>query len=329
MTKLDGLSVKREIVGRRVKDSERLALLSGFVRACFSVVRRGGECDLCLECRTDFVRDYVAALMMEQFKITPSARGGVSRISGIDGNGGAEIEVVSPAEKNALVYVGSDKLLRALNVINPNADGFELAPMNSGAFGEAGCYVRGLFLGCGSISVPAVENADKQRSGGYHLEFSFTGNDAASDLCGILGEYDIYANVTLRAEKFVVYVKGGESVSDCLALIGAEKTVLKLNETMAVLAVKGDVTRRNNCDLANMNRAIDASVGIINAIDAIDRKVGLKTLDKKLYEAAIARRENPDSSIGSLAALLGISKSGLKHRLDKIAEIAADADKEE
>lgn len=324
MTKTDGLSVKREIAGRKVKENERLALLSGFVRACFSVVRRGGESELCLECRTDFVREYISALMMEQFKITPSVRGAVSKISD---SGGDEIEVVSPAEKNALMYVGSDKLLRALRVIDPDAEGFELQPMKRGTFGAEGCYVRGVFLGCGSLSTPNADSADKHRSGGYHLEFSFNGNDAASDLCGILGEFGIYANVTLRAEKFVVYVKGGESVSDCLALVGAEKTVLKLNETMAVLAVKGNVTRRNNCDLANMNRAIDASIGIIGAIDTIDKRVGLKTLDAKLYDAAVARRDNPDASIGSLAEIMGISKSGLKHRLDKIAEIAAEMGK--
>ena len=52
---INGHEVKREIVAKRYKDSDRLALLSGFVRVSFSVLRRGGERHLVLDCQTDFV----------------------------------------------------------------------------------------------------------------------------------------------------------------------------------------------------------------------------------------------------------------------------------
>ncbi|MDE6618222.1 MAG: sporulation regulator WhiA, partial [Clostridiales bacterium] len=54
----------------------------------------------------------------------------------------------------------------------------------------------------------------------------------------------------------------------------------------------------------------------------ISDKQGLDTLHPKLVEAADARVNSPEATLGDLAFELGISKSGLKHRFDKIIEIA-------
>ncbi len=50
MPKISGLDVKREIIEKRPRDGERLALLSGFTRVAFSLFKRGGSIDLWLDC---------------------------------------------------------------------------------------------------------------------------------------------------------------------------------------------------------------------------------------------------------------------------------------
>ena len=47
----------------------------------------------------------------------------------------------------------------------------------------------------------------------------------------------------------------------------------------------------------------------------------LENLPAKLKESAKARQENPDASLGELAEIVGISKSGMNHRLKKLEEI--------
>lgn len=75
MPKISGLDVKREIIEKRPREGERLALLSGFTRVAFSLLKRGGSVDLWLDCQSAAVREYIASLMMEQFKITPVPSG--------------------------------------------------------------------------------------------------------------------------------------------------------------------------------------------------------------------------------------------------------------
>lgn len=158
------------------------------------------------------------------------------------------------------------------------------------------------------------------------MEFSFVSESIADELTALLAERDVTMRKMVRADRFVVYAKDSESVSNCLALMHADKTVLKLVDTVVTLSMKKDINRRNNCDLANMTRTANAAVDVTKAIDIIDKAVGLDTLDPKLVEAADARKNSPDLSLGDLAFELGISKSGLKHRYDKIIEIAQKLD---
>lgn len=299
MPKLNAPDVKREITQKRVKEGdERLALLSGFVRGCLSVIwRGGGALELCLDCQLSFVRDYISALMMAQFKVKPTV------------------------EKNSLIFADCEKLLRAMSITEANSR-FELRGIDASFRENAPFYVRGMFLGCGSLSVPSAEDALSHKSGGYHLDFSFSSEMLADELIAFLGEQGITAHKSVRAERYVVYVKDGESVSDCLALMGAERAVLELNNAMAAFSVKSSAVRRTNCDIANINRTAQAAVTLLAAIDFIDEKQGLDTLGKKLESAALARREDPQAPLSVVAERLGISKSGLKHRFDNIIAAA-------
>lgn len=312
---INAQEVKREIIVKRYKDADRLALLSGFVRVSFSVLRRGGERHLVLDCQTDFVRDFIASLMMEQFKVQPVP----SREHRVDGDTPDFMRNIEPLQnKSELRFCDCDKLLGALYILDGD-DYSSIGGIDPRFEKNAAAYVRGAFLGCGSLSVPKI---DGQKSGGYHLEFALGSEQLADGFTELLRGFGITIKKRTRAEKCVLYAKDGDAVSDCLALLGADKTTLEFNNTVAYFDLRDDVNRRNNFDMANMNRSVNAAVDVAGAIETIKENTGLDALDAKLKAAALARLENPEMTLGALAELMGISKSGLKHRYDKIVEIA-------
>lgn len=168
-------------------------------------------------------------------------------------------------------------------------------------------YLKGLFLGSGSMSTVRK----------YHLEMSFSNSEMAGDVVDLLHRYDITAHYSKRKERHIVYIKSAEAISDFLALIGASKAVLELNNTAALRYVNTCTNRRINCDLANADKVVEASM---KQIDAINKVIGL--LSGVLYDTARVRLNNPDVGYEGLAELLGVSKSCVKYRLKKITELA-------
>ncbi len=173
-------------------------------------------------------------------------------------------------------------------------------------------YLRGAFLGAGNVSLKA----------GYHLEFSLSNADFAQDLAALLESEGIDSKTTIRNGKYVVYVKDNESVSDCLALMGASKAVLQLNDEYSVRDMRKYTNRISNCDIANLNKTVEASVRQCEDIRLIDRKLGLSSLNSKLSVVAQARLDNPDESFAFLASQLALPKSTIKNRLNKLSAIA-------
>lgn len=171
-------------------------------------------------------------------------------------------------------------------------------------------YLKGLYLGCGSFSVTKK----------YHLEMSFSTFDMANDVCALIGDYDIAVHLTERKERYVVYIKSIDAISDFFALIGAPKAVLELANMAALRSVNSETNRRINCDLANADKVVETSMRQIEAIGKIINTVS----DERLLAAANVRIEHPDLSYEGLAELLGVSKGCIKYRLGKLMELALD-----
>ncbi len=303
MPTISGLDVKKEITQQKLRNDEREALIAGFVRSCMSLsISLRSGLTLGLDCQTDFVREYIAAAMLRQFKMRPKS------------------------DESEFVYADCEKLLRMLGIFDPESDSYEVVSIPD-RYGELiHAFVRGMFLGCGSFSVreaAADADAEGKTGGGYHLEFSVVSESLADELTDLLFKCGITVHKMMRSDKYVVYAKDSENVCNCLALMRLDNLVLKLTDTVITLSFKKDVNRRINCELANMTRTANAAVDVSEAIEYIDKVSGLDTLSPKLLEAADARRNSPDKTLSELAYELGISKSGLKHRYDKIVDIAA------
>lgn len=126
--------------------------------------------------------------------------------------------------------------------------------------------------------------------------------------------------------KYSIYIKEGEEISKFLALIGANKAVMKFEDVRVQKEMKGKVNRLVNCETANLNKTINASIEQIAAIRKLQKTGKFNKLNDNLKEIANLRLENPDMPLVDLGKLLKnpVGKSGVNYRLKKIMEIAND-----
>lgn len=174
------------------------------------------------------------------------------------------------------------------------------------------CYLRGAFLGGGFLSLGKNN----------HMEFAFTGEVLRDGVAELLAPVSGGAGRGVRGGKYTLYIKSKEKISDVLVYMGATKAALAVQEELVNSYMGKRATAAQNCDVANIDRAVEAAVRQIEDISYIDRRIGLETLGEKLATTAHLRASAPEMSMGELAEMLGVSKSCVSHRLARITETA-------
>ncbi len=176
-------------------------------------------------------------------------------------------------------------------------------------------YIRGTFLGSGSINHP-----DR----GYHLEITCDREEYAQQLLSFFQSFQLNCNIMYRKHSYVIYFKSSEDIATFLNLIGAHTALLKFEDYRVMKNIKNDVNRRVNCETANLDKTITASMQQIDDIELITASRGIDTLPKSLQEIAQLRISHPDLSLKELGQLLNppLSKSGVNGRLRRIAQAA-------
>lgn len=180
---------------------------------------------------------------------------------------------------------------------------------------EKKAFIRGSFMGGGSMNNP--ENK-------YHLEISISSNENLEIIKKLLLDVGIEFKTLIFDKKFFLYLKDGEEISRFLAYIGANRAVMQFEDIRIQREMRGKVNRIVNCESANLNKTINASIEQIAAIKKLQQEKKFNKLDEKLKEIAILRLENPDVSLIELGKMLKepLGKSGVNYRLKKIMEIA-------
>ena len=174
-------------------------------------------------------------------------------------------------------------------------------------------FMRGLFMGAGSINNPEKK---------YHLECKTKEINSAKSIVEILKLNDI----NFKQRENTLYIKEGEEISKFLAFIGAAKSVMKFEEIRVERHMNNKVNRLVNCETANLNKVLNASVEQINAIKKLKENGKFEKLDDGLKEIANLRIENPDIPLVELGKKLSIpiGKSGVNYRLKKIVKLAEE-----
>ena len=180
--------------------------------------------------------------------------------------------------------------------------------------------IRGAYLGAGSINNP--ENT-------YHLEIRLRKKEYSDLIMKGLNEFDIKCNDIEKNKEFTVYLKDGEEISKILALFGANKSVLKYEEIRVQREMNNKINRIVNCETANMNKTMNASIEQIETIRKLKKSGEFEKMEETLKEIAELRLKNPSAGLTELGKMLKtpIGKSGVNYRLKKIMEIGKINDK--
>ena len=175
--------------------------------------------------------------------------------------------------------------------------------------------VRGAFLGAGSINNPSRT---------YHLEINLSTKSNMEFLDEILKQCNIRCKKLENNNS--IYLKDGEEISAIIALFGASSSVLKFEDIRVQKEMNGKVNRIVNCQSANLNKTLNASVEQIDAIRRLQQSNKFNNLDDNLKEIALLRLEYPDMSLVELGKKLKepLGKSGVNYRLKRIIKIAED-----
>lgn len=175
-------------------------------------------------------------------------------------------------------------------------------------------YLRGAFLGGGSISRPTSD---------YHLEMVTENENFALTIIKVMHTFSLQAKLTDRKKDFIVYMKDGEGIVEFLSLIGASQAMMELENARIVKEMRNNVNRVVNCETANLNKVVAAAMRQVHCIKYIDEHMGLSELPATLQYMAQLRLANPDVSLNDLVELAdGVGKSGINHRFKKLQEIA-------
>jgi cell division protein WhiA len=171
-------------------------------------------------------------------------------------------------------------------------------------------YLRGALLGAGSLSGPRDP----------HLEIRTAELVGARFLADVAAREGAELRVLDRGRHAVAYAKGVEPIADVLVAAGASDTVLVLEESSVLAAIRADANRLANADHANLVRTSRAAHAQLEAV----RQLDLDALPDDLRELASLRLRNPTASIADLARKCRppLTKASAYRRLRRLQELA-------
>ena len=190
---------------------------------------------------------------------------------------------------------------------------------------EIKTVIKGVFMASGCIIDP---NKD------YRFEATFKNKSCAEYFVDVLSLLDFTPKLVRRpkAGVYVVYFKESEQISYMLSLLEANRSMLKFEEIRVIKDLNNTKNRASNCEIANMTKSINSALQQLNAIKIIRTKGRFSKLSEKLQYTASLREKYPTDTLEQIASKTEgknkISKSGLKHRLDKLIAIANELEQD-
>jgi DNA-binding protein WhiA len=178
-----------------------------------------------------------------------------------------------------------------------------------------GAYLRGALLGGGSLSGPR----------GAHLEVRSAEAEGADFLAALAAEEGVRLGVFDRGRHALAYAKGIDAIAGVLALAGAGRAVLVLEESAVISATRSRANRLANADHANLVRTSRAAHEQLRAVQRLRRTGDLAKLPARLQEIAELRERHPTLPLRELALKCRppATKAAVHRRLQKLQQLAA------
>ena len=288
----------------------QLAEIAGFIRMCGTIkLSGGGKLNVMLITENPAVARHFKRLIKDYFGTNAALVIAKTAIL----KKGHYYELMINAEMNAEQILRETGILMVREGCNYISDGIYSDLIKTKCCRRA--YLKGVFLGAGTASDP--EKA-------YHLEIVCNSEILSNDVKRLINSFGLHSKSVIRKNSYVVYLKEAEQIIDFLNILGAHGQLLDFENIRIVKEMRNKTNRISNCDSANLDKTINASVRQVENIKLIDQMRGISSLPDKLGEVARLRLENPESSLIELAEMMEppIGKSGINHRFKKIEEIA-------
>jgi DNA-binding protein WhiA len=283
------------------------AEIAGFIRAC-GAVTLSGKSGMGLKLVTE------NAAVARRYKSLLEAEYGVSiRLMVGEATAGRRSHVY---ELSVLPGKRADTLLAAAGIITMDGAKRYLSTGFKGSVMRRKCCrkacLKGLFMGAGTVNDPEK---------GYNLEIVLASESTAAAARKLINSFtDIHARVRQRRGSYVVYLKHSEQIKDVLTIIGAHAQLLRYENVRVIKDIKARANRVNNCDTANMEKALGAAARQLEAIKEIERNDSLDALPGELIDTALTRIFHPDASLAEIGQLLNpqIGKAAVSARFKRI-----------
>lgn len=299
---------KNELTRVQPEDSCcRLAEIFGILRAKGSVkLSSGGQMSLVVTTESPAFARKVLKLIKKTFGVGVTVA--YRRRRRLNKNNTFVLRVDSAA--------ATQKILTALRITRQ--DGSFSFNKDTSLLSEDCCrqaYFRGAFLASGSVS-------DPER--GYHLEIVFSSEEHALELQTMMSSYGLKSKYMNRKNSWIVYLKKSDDIARFLTMIGAVSAVLHFENVRIYKEMRNSINRLVNCEAANVGKAALAAMEQIEAIEILDKELGLDSLEPELSEIAKLRLAHPYASLRELGEMLTprVSKSCVNHRIRKLKRLA-------
>ena len=204
-----------------------------------------------------------------------------------------------------------DKLARVINALGYDPQQLMALHVNFGLLEEDCCqtaFLRG------------VTDPEKR----YHLELATSHMQASREVSTLLEEMGFLPRSVQRGADSLIYFKQSEHIEDLLTKIGAPAAAMDIMTAKVDKEIRNGANRAMNCDMANVNKTLDAAREQLTAIAKLRSSPRWRKLPEKLQQTAALRLEYPELSLTQLAERCDppVTKSCINHRMRKLMEEA-------
>ena len=222
--------------------------------------------------------------------------------------------------KSSFLITSPEKIKRIFDTYGAEVDSTLSHHVNFGVLEEDCCrtaFLRGAFLAGGSVTDPEKR---------YHLELATSHVPASREVQALMEEMGFLPRTIRRGADALLYFKQSEHIEDFLTKIGAPAAAMDIMTAKVDKEIRNGANRAMNCDMANVNKTLDAAQEQMSAIERLRGSARWDRLPEKLRQTAELRLEYPELSLMQLAEKCDppVTKSCMNHRMRKLMEEAKE-----
>ena len=139
---------------------------------------------------------------------------------------------------------------------------------------------------------------------------------------------------SFAADEATCGIKAGDKIADFLRLCNASNALFEFEDSRIQRDFYNQITRLDNCEVANEVKSLKAAKSQLEAIEFLESHAKNIVIPEKIMHAMQIRKMYPEANLNELCLECknefgeDISKSGMKHRLAKVKQMASELKEE-